>query len=115
LPWYGIDDGFFTFEWLFDGYPLDPDYAPALFLLAQGEKLWLAPIALFLLLPFATWNRQRTSDSFSTILMIAGAGGLASFWRRASPSASADGSSTYWLRSSAISATGSSAWAAAHS
>ncbi|MCP4305602.1 MAG: iron ABC transporter permease [bacterium] len=77
LPWYGIEDGFFTFEWLVDGYPTDPDYAPALFLIFQGEKTWLAPIALFLVLPFATWNMPKTSPQFGRILMIAGAGGLA--------------------------------------
>ncbi len=77
LPWYGIEDGFFAFDWLFDGYPFDPDYAPALFLIANGEKLWLAPLALFLILPLATWNRVRSSRVFSTILIAAGAGGLA--------------------------------------
>ena len=39
LPWYGIEDGFFSFGWLVDGYPLDEDYAPAILLLAQGKKL----------------------------------------------------------------------------
>ncbi|MCH8953655.1 MAG: hypothetical protein IID49_16245, partial [Proteobacteria bacterium] len=37
LPWYTIEDGFWGFEWLFDGYPFDTDYAPGLFLLIQGE------------------------------------------------------------------------------
>ena len=31
IPWYGVEDGFFRFEWLFDGYPFDLDYAPAAF------------------------------------------------------------------------------------
>ncbi len=44
LPWYGLDSNFFTLSWLFDGYPLDSDVAPALFLVAQGQKLWLAPL-----------------------------------------------------------------------
>lgn len=77
LPWYGIDDGFFSFEWLFDGYPTDPDYAPALFLIFQGEKTWLAPIALFLLLPLAVWNVPKSSPRFGQLLMIAGAAGFA--------------------------------------
>ncbi|MEM7260157.1 MAG: hypothetical protein AAF404_22510, partial [Pseudomonadota bacterium] len=51
LPWYLLEDGFFSFEWLFDGYPIDSDYAPAVFLVAQGEKVWLAPLILPLLLP----------------------------------------------------------------
>ncbi len=51
LPWYVLEDGFWSFEWLFDGYPLDTDYAPALALILQGEKLWLAPVVIFLMLP----------------------------------------------------------------
>ena len=38
LPWYGVEDGFFSFQWLFDGYPFDEDYAPAAFLIAQGKR-----------------------------------------------------------------------------
>ena len=37
LPWYGVEDGFFTLSWLFDGYPTNSDVAPALFLNLQGE------------------------------------------------------------------------------
>ena len=40
LPWYGVEDGFFAFEWLIDGYPFDEDYAPAAFLI-------LAPFNIF--------------------------------------------------------------------
>ena len=32
LPWYTLEDGFWGFEWLFDCYPFDTDYAPGLFL-----------------------------------------------------------------------------------
>ena len=39
LPWYGVEDGFFRLGWLIDGWPLDEDYAPAAFLIGQGEKL----------------------------------------------------------------------------
>ena len=34
FPWYMLEDGFWSFEWL-DGYPYDTDYAPALFLLLR--------------------------------------------------------------------------------
>ena len=44
LPWYGLDSNFFTLSWLFDGYPFSDDVAPALFLVLQGQKLWLAPL-----------------------------------------------------------------------
>ena len=33
------------------GYPFEADYAPAAFLIGQGEKLWLAPMLLALLAP----------------------------------------------------------------
>ena len=76
LPWYVLDDGLWSFEWLFDGYPFDTDYAPALFLLLQGEKLWLAPIALFLLLPLIALGSGNRRDYVSTVLLIAGGLGL---------------------------------------
>ncbi len=40
LPWYTLDEGIFSFEWLVGGYPFDDDYAPALFLGLQGLKLF---------------------------------------------------------------------------
>ena len=61
LPWYGIED-FFTFEWLIDGYPFNEDYAPAAFLIGQGEKLWLTPLILPLLAPFAVLNHYRLAS-----------------------------------------------------
>ncbi len=76
LPWYTLEDGFFSFEWL-DGYPFDSDYAPALFLVAQGEKLWLLPVFLIALLPFAVHGRIKTDPVYSRILIAAGLGGLA--------------------------------------
>ena len=45
LPWYGVE-GFWSFEWLVDGWPLDDDYAPAAVLIGMGQKLWLAPMLL---------------------------------------------------------------------
>ncbi len=76
IPWYGIED-FWTFEWLIDGYPLDDDYAPAAFLIGQGEKLWLAPIALPLLLSLVALGRPKTDPLYSQSLIIAGALGFA--------------------------------------
>ena len=43
FPWYMLQDGFWSFQWL-SGYPLYPEHAPALFLLLQGKNLWLAPV-----------------------------------------------------------------------
>lgn len=75
FPWYGVED-FFTFEWLVDGYPFDTDYAPAAFLIAQGEKIWLAPVVLGLLAPLAVLGRRKTDPMFGKILIIAGAFGF---------------------------------------
>lgn len=75
FPWYVLEDGLFSFEWL-DGYPFDGDYAPALFHLIQGEKIWLAPLALFLFLPLAALPRRISSNRYSIILIIAGGGGF---------------------------------------
>ncbi|MGR3661654.1 MAG: ABC transporter permease [Paracoccaceae bacterium] len=77
LPWYGIEDGFFSAEWLFDGYPYDTDYAPAAFLLAQKEKLWLAPLVLPILAPLFALGRQKTDPKYAKILIGAGAFGFA--------------------------------------
>ncbi|GAB4385144.1 ABC transporter permease [Albidovulum sp.] len=76
LPWYGVEDGFWTFRWLRDGYPFDPDLAPAAFLLAQGEKLWLAPLLLPLLLPFLALGRPKSDPLHARILILAGAAGF---------------------------------------
>lgn len=83
LPWYILDDGLWSFEWLFDGYPLDTDYAPALFLIAQAEKLWLSPMLLFLLLPLFGEFSVRGLPSATVVatrranvLIVAGVAGL---------------------------------------
>ena len=76
LPWYGLEDGILSFEWLFDGYPFDEDYAPAFFLGIQGEKLWLMPLALFLVLPVFALARPRSDPAHGKILVIAGALGF---------------------------------------
>jgi len=78
LPWYTIEDGFWGFEWLFDGYPFDNDYAPGLFLLFQGEKTWLWPLAPLLLAPLATWGRAKSDPVFGRVLVLAGGAGF--FW-----------------------------------
>ena len=75
LPWYGVED-FFRFEWLTDGYPFDDDYAPGAFLIAQGEKLWLAPFVLPLLAPLLVLRRQKTDPLYSKVLILAGAAGF---------------------------------------
>ncbi|MEE9333061.1 MAG: iron ABC transporter permease [Granulosicoccaceae bacterium] len=77
LPWYVLEDGFWRFEWLFDGYPFDTDYAPALFLITQGEKLWLSPLLLFLLLPLLSPLFAHSPKQRANVLIVAGVAGLA--------------------------------------
>lgn len=81
LPWYVQEDGFWTFEWLVGGYPFDTDYAPALFLLIQGEKLWLSPLLPCLLLPVAGLLKSldisaKAATRRANILLLAGLVGL---------------------------------------
>ena len=78
LPWYMVEDGIWSFEWLVDGYPFDEDYAPGLFLIGQGEKLWLAPI-LLLPLPsfrFSHWAGPSLIPLYAKLLILAGALGF---------------------------------------
>ena len=77
LPWYVIEDGFWSLEWLWGGYPTDSDFAPAILLVFIDGKAWLGPIVLFLIAPLALVGRQRTDPFFSTLLICAGLGGLA--------------------------------------
>lgn len=76
LPWYGLRDNFFLFGWLLDGYPLNENVAPALFLNLQGLKMWLAPMGLLLLTPFLLWGRKKSDPFFGNVLIAAGAAGL---------------------------------------
>ena len=76
IPWYGVEDGFFRFSWLFDGYPFDADYAPAAFLVAQGEKLWLAPLLLPLVASLAVLRLRKSDPAYGTILILVGAIGF---------------------------------------
>jgi len=75
-PWYAIEDGFWNFDWLIDGYPLDSDYAPGALQAFVDDRVWLAPIGLFLLLPLALLGRSKNDPLFSRLLLVAGTGGL---------------------------------------
>ncbi|MGF1627922.1 MAG: ABC transporter permease [Kiloniellaceae bacterium] len=77
LPWYGIEYGFWNFEWLFEGYPADGDSAPGLLQIFLGGKPWLAPLALALMAPVAVVGRRKSDPLFSRVLLLAGGGGLA--------------------------------------
>ena len=66
----------FRFEWLFDGYPFDTNYAPAAFLLSQGEKLWLAPLLLPLLASLVVLRLRKSDPTYGIILILVGAIGF---------------------------------------
>ncbi|MEP0942767.1 MAG: iron ABC transporter permease [Rhizobiaceae bacterium] len=76
LPWYGVEDGIFTSGWLFDGYPFDDDYSPAIFLALAGKKLWLLGHLPFLIGPLLALSRPRSDPSHGKILIICGALGF---------------------------------------
>ena len=78
LPWYGIEDGFFSFEWMVSDYLFDTDYAPLFWLLVMGEKSWLAPLILpFLISGLAVL--MPDGSRLKTHLFLIG-GGLGLFW-----------------------------------
>jgi iron(III) transport system permease protein len=76
LPWYGVEDGFLSFVWLVEGYPFDEDFAPAAFLIGQGEKVWLAPLLLPLAAPLFVLGRKKSDPLYAKILILSGAIGF---------------------------------------
>ena len=76
LPWYGIEDGFWSLEWLFDGYPFE-DYQPLLILLLNGEAPWLWPVIGFALAPLLVLWKDKRDPAYAIILLIVGGGGFA--------------------------------------
>jgi iron(III) transport system permease protein len=77
LPWYGLEDGFLSLDWLFDGYPSDKEYAPAIFLVGQKEKLWLVPLIIPLIGSLFALGRKKSDPSYAKVLILSGAFGFA--------------------------------------
>ena len=77
LPWYAIEDGFWSVQWLLGGYPLAGESAPALFLWAGGNKLWLLPIAGMALAALATVLLRPPALVLGRVLTALGALGIA--------------------------------------
>ncbi|WP_299617697.1 iron ABC transporter permease [Pelagibius sp.] len=77
LPWYAIEYGFWAFDWITEGYPLDGESAPAILQVFTGGKPWLAPLGLALLAPLFVLRRPKNDPLFGIVLLIAGGGGLA--------------------------------------
>ena len=76
LPWYLVDGGLFSGQWLVDGYPFDKNYAPAAFLIIQGEKLWLTPLLIPLIMPLFAFKREKSDPLYAQILILTGAIGF---------------------------------------
>ena len=77
LPWYAIEDGFWSVQWLLGGYPLAGESAPALFLWAGRNKLWLLPIAVMALAALATVLLRPPALVLGRVLTALGALGIA--------------------------------------
>lgn len=75
LPWYAQQDGLWSFYWL-QGYPFEPEGAPALSLLLQGRSAWLWPLAMLVAAAavggLALGQRRQRGE----VLMWIGAAGL---------------------------------------
>ena len=76
LPWYLVDGGLFSGQWLVDGYPFDKNYAPAAFLIMQEEKLWLTPLLIPLIMPLFAFKREKSDPLYAQILILTGAIGF---------------------------------------
>ncbi|MDC0084896.1 iron ABC transporter permease [Oceanospirillaceae bacterium] len=76
LPWYLVDGELFSGQWLVDGYPFDKNYAPAAFLIMQGEKLWLTPLLIPLIMPLFAFKREKSDPLYAQILILTGAVGF---------------------------------------
>ncbi len=76
LPWYAVEDGFFSLEWRF-GFPLAAEGAPALVQALLHGKTWLLPLAAPLLVALAVAGRPPGDTLKSRVLVAAGVAGLA--------------------------------------
>ena len=76
LPWYMLEDGFFSFYWLFDGYPLDVDYGAAFVQVFVADRGWLLPLILSLLLPLRALALDKGDQRYGIYLIGSGVFGL---------------------------------------
>ena len=63
LPWYLLEEGLFSFDWLFDGYPFDEDYSPAFIQVFSADKAWLLPLLISLLLPLKALSSKKSDHA----------------------------------------------------
>ncbi len=77
LPWYAIEDGFWDFAWMGDGFPFEKASASGLLQGLLYDKGWLLPVVVFLALPLLVLGRKKSDPLYGQILIAAGAGGFA--------------------------------------
>ena len=77
LPWYAIEEGFWSTRWLLGGYPLDSVSAPALFLWFKGASLWLLPMLLLTLVALAAALARPAPATLGRVLVALGVLGIA--------------------------------------
>ncbi|MEO7937035.1 MAG: iron ABC transporter permease [Burkholderiaceae bacterium] len=75
LPWYVVQDGFWSTGWL-RGYPFADDGAPALFLWLRDRNLWLLPIGALGLDALLASLRSTSQAVQAALLTTLGAAGL---------------------------------------
>jgi iron(III) transport system permease protein len=76
LPWYALEDGFWSFRWLAD-WPTGADAAPALAQVVLHGRWWLLPLFPLLALPLAVAWRRRDAPTTAPVLLAVGILGLA--------------------------------------
>jgi len=76
LPWYMLEDGFFSFYWLVDGYPMDEDYSAAFLQVFSADRNWLLPLILTLLLPLRALFLDKNDSRYGLYLITSGSLGL---------------------------------------
>src|SRR5215217_100917 len=79
LPWYGVEAGFWSFDWL-RGF-LDPATAPAVIQVLAYQRHWLWPVIAALLLPVAVLRAPRNAGA--AVLIFSGVIGLLAFFLQA--------------------------------
>ena len=78
LPWYVVDDGLLSLEWLL--YYSFEDYGPGFILSIFNNKFWILPIIIPLLFPLILLLIKTTNRSYSNIFLISGLSGLIYFF-----------------------------------
>ncbi|MAC42572.1 MAG: iron ABC transporter permease [Deltaproteobacteria bacterium] len=78
LPWYQVYDGFWSFIWIEDGWPLDGEYAPGILQIFMQDHLWLLPLLICIGLPIICLVWKRDDPRLANLLM--GCGGLGLCW-----------------------------------